>query len=367
MNASANNDTNKDKATASRDRASKIRNSNSAGTDQVEPSVSLDQLHYLLNYFEPRGFGLVLQVICFGRNAVLIPHKLGRIPVAMVAHAHRVFYELTKDPYFGLKLGNQGGLSRFQLMINLFQGMDKNSPRVEAEEMSLFSDAFDLKISYQDRRAEMLILADKDQSVSDFQFDHVMMNLKKAFAFFSPSYEPLWFLPRELTAEQKAMYESYLGPNIETGSNEYKVVLTEEFFQPGNNLAPEMVEQTKLTMKKGVKAQQDQQKFLDLLWSGIEKSFSDGLPKLAQVSECCGLTTRQIQYQLSGYGIQFQLLLDGFLMEDFVNALRENPALTPQELAERLKFSEVRSFKRSVKRWFGKPYSEVVAAIIKPY
>lgn len=334
-------------------------------TEGEQATVSLDQLQYILNYFIPNGFDYVSQVICFGRYVVLIPKKLGRLPLSMVVQAHGMFYEITQDEYFGLKLGAESGLSRFQLMINLFQGIDRKAPAIGAEELSLFSDAFDIGVQFKDDCLELHILTDPRNTVSRFQYDSVMTNLRKAFAFFSPSIEPEWYLPRELSESEIAVYKKYLGPNLHTESDAYKVVLPAKFLQSSDRIAPELLEQTKLTMQRGLKAQQEQQRLFDLLWRAIEANFSDGLPKLGRVAEYCGLTTRQVQYQLSGYGIQYQQLLDGFLMERLVQSLQAQPEATPQELAEQLQFSEVRSFKRSVKRWFDKPYSEVTAIILR--
>lgn len=86
--------------------------------------------------------------------------------------------------------------------------------------------------------------------------------------------------------------------------------------------------------------------------SAIRQKLNEGITRKDMVAELLEMNTRTLQRKLAAEGLSYQTLLDEVrreLAEDYL----KSSALTFQEIALRIGFTEARSFHRSFKTWTG--------------
>lgn len=92
--------------------------------------------------------------------------------------------------------------------------------------------------------------------------------------------------------------------------------------------------------------------FIQEVMGKIKQGFTlQGTPSQEIIAGDIGMSAATLRRRLSDHGANFQQLLDKVNSELAVNHLHEQ--LPPADVAEKLGYSDVRSFKRAFKRWYG--------------
>lgn len=86
--------------------------------------------------------------------------------------------------------------------------------------------------------------------------------------------------------------------------------------------------------------------------SAIRQKLNEGITRKDMVAELLEMNIRTLQRKLSAEGLSYQELLDEVRQELSEHYLQD-PSLSLQEIAQRVGFSEARSFHRSFKSWTG--------------
>lgn len=86
--------------------------------------------------------------------------------------------------------------------------------------------------------------------------------------------------------------------------------------------------------------------------SAIRQKLTDGITRKDMVAELLDMNTRTLQRKLAAEGLSYQTLLDD-VRQEMAEEYLKSPALSLQEIATRIGFTEARSFHRSFKSWTG--------------
>jgi AraC-like DNA-binding protein len=90
---------------------------------------------------------------------------------------------------------------------------------------------------------------------------------------------------------------------------------------------------------------------LQVLRTIRQGSAAGGSQSQEAVAEAMNMSVATLRRRLSGHGSSFRRLLDKVNSELAVNALHQQ--ILPADVAENLGYSDIRSFKRAFKRWYG--------------
>lgn len=327
------------------------------------PTVSSGHVFRLVEYFHKHGFDELRVIKSLGRYAVLVPAVVGRIPLQQVSALHQEYANFSGDAYFGLKFGLQSNLAQFQLALDALRqvNIDTNPLTALSGILRLFSDAIVITVQQNENGVCLTFQPSAQTRITQYQFDGMLALCKKCIEYFAPGTVVTWEIPRTLTELDLKVYQQYLCGHVIGGGAGYRIYGEGELPREVDYTDTAHYNATLETMSKFLALQNKQAELCNSIWDSIERYDDVGIPKLERISELSGLSVRQIQYQLKECNLTFQQLLDGFLMEKALCHMQQQPEIaSANELSELLGFSEVRSFKRSFKRWFGGTYSKVL-------
>jgi AraC-like DNA-binding protein len=136
-----------------------------------------------------------------------------------------------------------------------------------------------------------------------------------------------------------------------------------EFDRPDNGLAiPRSIADTPLAsadpaLMQAIDAQAEQllsarsvaHEFLDRVRDGMARSLHEGTPALPDVAELLAMTARTLQRRLAEHDTSFRELLDELRLELHERLVAQG--LSAQEIAFRLGYADMGSFRRAQRRW----------------
>ena len=328
------------------------------------PTASAEHVNHVVNYFRSHGFTPIHEAFCFGRYRSVIEQSCGRVPLSRISQAFQLFSMISQDPFFGFKLALSDPLFKFQLLLNIFQPTDWRNDEGSIDEIALFNDVFELSFRKNSGDLELLINTAGTAWVSQYQFDAVLMVVKKAIEYFYPNSNFEWHIPRKIDNEAREGMCHYLGGEVISEAECYKVVIPEKMINPLPTQSPGVRDSNKLSLSKKQTEISAQYHLLQQIWQAMERTFPSKDAKLQTVAGLCGLSVRQMQYKLNGLGVSYQQLVDDYFMEAMIKILLEEENKTAEHISAQLGFTEMRSYKRAVKRWFDAPFSEVSSHIL---
>lgn len=272
----------------------------------------------------------------------------------------RWLVDACEDPLFGLKSGayvQPGSYSILGYMVMNCRSTREALHMVPMYE-SIVGDMGITKIETADSRlAVRWICQYDDPIIIPHMVDNVLYSwmLLARYLAESPTESPYCVQLERTQPNEKALkiYQDMFGCDIEFNAKRNALIVDEELLdislrQPDPGLLQSLAQQAGSMMDE-----LKQKKTIILQVRAVLRQLMEHeLPRKEKVAEILGMTERTLQRRLQEAGTGYQNLLDDIRRETAINWLTTTQ-IAINEIANKLGFSEVRSFHRRFKSWTG--------------
>ena len=290
----------------------------------------------------------------------ILDSSITRVTGSQFQRLIRWLVDACEDPLFGLKSGSYvqpGSYSIFGYMI-----MNCRSAR-EALHMTPMYESIvgDMGVTQLEKAGKRLAVCWTCQYDDPIIIPHMIDNVLFSWTQFAryladlPDGKPYCVQLERSQPNEEALktYQQMFGCEIEFNASRNALIVDEEVLEtPLRQPDPGLLQSLKQQAEAMMNELKQKNTIILQVRTALRRLMEEDLPRKEKVAEALNMTERTLQRRLQEAGTGYQQLLDDIRRETAIDWLTTTQ-MSVNDIADRLGFSEVRSFQRRFKSWTG--------------